>query len=198
MREARLSPQFPNDRWFHYWFRSKIPLSLSSRPPQNQRLSAFDSCWSVAMFISRAWWSDLSSLAAVIVGKKRFPDTISELYSRKSASIDRQGVCVCGWEGFEINVAVVLIDGEAKLANFDFFFLLWKLWLWWLQWLLVQSQAPAVYLSVSNLLWQVAASVNKCMYSVFVQRDRNQLMHSAFSSQGRNVKMYTNQKQAVL
>lgn len=79
----------------------------------------------------------------------------SELYSRKSASTDRQGVCVCGWEGFEINVAVVLIDGEAKLANFEFFFFCGNCGCGgeqWLQWLLVQSQAPAVYLPVSNLL----------------------------------------------
>lgn len=39
-------------------------------------------------------------------------EMIPELYSRKSASTDRRGVCVCGWEGFEINVAVVLIDRE--------------------------------------------------------------------------------------
>lgn len=45
-------------------------------------------------------------------------EMIPELYSRKSASTDRRGVCVCGWEGFEINVTVVLIDREAKLANF--------------------------------------------------------------------------------
>lgn len=47
-------------------------------------------------------------------------EMISELSSRKSTG--RRGVCVCGWEGFEINVAVVLINGDAKLAGLIFFF----------------------------------------------------------------------------
>lgn len=37
------------------------------------------------------------------------------------------------WEGFEINVAAVLIDGDAKLADFDFFFVA-AVGEWSLQW----------------------------------------------------------------
>lgn len=77
-----------------------------------------------------------------------------------------RGVCVGGWEGFEIIAAVVLIDRDVKLALFYFYFFVAAMEGWFLQWLLIKSQASAVYLCPTFLLWQVAVPINKCMYSV--------------------------------
>lgn len=51
-------------------------------------------------------------------------------YENEKELISEPLVCVCGWEGLEINAAVVLIDGDAKLADFEslfFFFFPWHL-----------------------------------------------------------------------
>lgn len=118
------------------------------------------------------WWSDLSGLATVVVGKKLVPDrrmrwkwfltfTAGNLHP-----LTGEGG-LCWWlERIWDQCCRCCYWSRCKTGLFYFYFFVAAVEGWSLQWLLIKSQASAVCLCPTFLLWQVAVPINKCMYSV--------------------------------